>query len=468
MSSRIRLIYLLSGPLSFMVCYWLIPYDMFGGAKANAAVGTVCWMSLWWLLGPVDLAVTAFIPIVLNAFFEMMSMTSLLSNYSSETIMLLLGASILTVSWEETGLDKRIAARLLSLVGANLRIQIILWFLISAFLSAVLPNAVVCASIIPIAVAMLKYTGVEDISKSFKASLILIAIVYAAGVGGLATPLGGAMNLVTVNYIEKLTGKEFMYIDWVIKMAPIMLILLISNILFMLLYCKKDETLGQSRDFFLAKYKKLAHISFEELAVLILFITATLLSFTRQFYAHFLPGLKPAYIFILCAILSFLVTHKGGARLMLWKNTQKKIVWELIYVFAGGLAAGALINDTGVAKTIGEHVASLNATGGFMTVFVILSLTILMSDITSNTATAAVAVPIVIAVVQGMNLDPLPYIFITSVGFNLSYMLPTSIRAIPVGYGLSPKVLLKLGFPLTILILGLLTAVCYFLLDCWL
>ncbi len=463
-----RLIYLLSGPLAFTACYLLIPYDIFGGAKANAAVGTVCWMSLWWLLGPVDLAVTAFIPIVLNAFFEMMNMTTLLSNYSSETIILLLGASILTVSWEETGLDKRIAARLLSLVGANLRIQIILWFLISAILSAVLPNAVVCASIIPIAIAMLKYTGIEDISKSFKASLILIAIVYAAGVGGLATPLGGAMNLVTVNYIEKLTGHEFMYIDWVIKMLPIMLILLISNILFMLLCCKKNENLGQSREFFLAEYKKFAHISLEEMTVLMLFIAATLLSFTRQFYAHWLPGLKPAYVFILCAILSFLVTHKGGARLMLWKNTQKKIVWELIYVFAGGLAAGALINDTGVAKAIGEHVASLNATGGFITVFTILLLTILMSDITSNTATAAVAVPIVIAVIQGMNLDPLPYIFITSVGFNLSYMLPTSIRAIPVGYGLSPKVLLKLGFPLTILMLGLLSAVCYFLLDCWL
>lgn len=468
MSYSRRLVYILSGPLSFFCCYFLIPQNVFGGATANGAVGTVCWMSLWWLLGPVDLAVTAFIPIVLNAFIQMMDMSSMLSNYSSETIMLLLGASILTVSWEETGLDKRIAAKLLSLVGSNLRFQIVLWFLISALLSAVLPNAVVCAAIIPIAISMLRFVGITDISKSNKASLILVTIVYAAGVGGLATPLGGAMNLVTVNYIEKLTGSEFMYIDWVIKMLPVMVVLLLSNIAFMMLCCKKGDSVGANREFFIAEYRKLPPMSVEEKTVLALFFIATILSFSRQFYQQLLPGLKPAYSFILCAILSFLVTHKDGQQLMTWKLAQKKIVWELIYVFAGGLAAGALINATGVARAIGQHVAVLNATGGFITVLVILVFTIVMSDITSNTATAAVAVPIVIAVIHGMDLDPLPYIYITSVGFNLSYMLPTSIRAIPVGYGLSPRYLLKLGLPLTLLMIVILSLLCYLMLGSWL
>ena len=463
-----RLWYILSGPISFLICYYLIPQEVFGGRSGNGAVGTVCWMSLWWLLGPVDLAVTAFVPIVMNAFIQMMDMPSLLANYSSETIMLLLGASILTVSWEETGLDKRIAAKLLSLVGSNLRIQIILWFLVSAFLSAVLPNAVVCAAITPIAISMLRFVGITDISKSNKASLILVTIVYAAGVGGLATPLGGAMNLVAVNYIEKLTGTEFMYIDWVVKMLPVMIVLLVTNIIFMMLCCKKGENFGASRDFFVAEYRKFPHMSFEEKIVFLLFIIATLLSFTRQFYQSLFPGLKPAYVFILCAIVSFLVTHRDGQRLMTWKHAQKKIVWELIYVFAGGLAAGALINATGVAKIIGQHVALLNASGGFLTVLLILVFTIVMSDITSNTATAAVSVPIVIAIVQGMDLDPVPYIFITAVGFNLSYMLPTSIRAIPVGYGLSPRFLLKLGLPLTLLMVGLLSVLCHLMLGYWL
>lgn len=78
-----------------------------------------------------------------------------------------------------------------------------------------------------------------------------------------------------------------------------------------------------------------------------------------------------------------------------------------------------------------------------------------MSDVTSNTATAAISIPLVIALAQGLNKDPLVYIYVASIGVNLSYMLPTSIRAIPVGYGLKPKVMLKTGFLLTLLTIAL-------------
>lgn len=107
----------------------------------------------------------------------------------------------------------------------------------------------------------------------------------------------------------------------------------------------------------------------------------------------------------------------------------------MIYIFAGALAAGTLISDTGAAQSIGDAVTKLGLTGGLLTVFVIITVTLLMSDITSNTATAAVAIPIVISIVQGIGLNPIPYIYIASIGVNLSYMLPTSIRAVPVGYG---------------------------------
>ena len=459
-----RWCYIFLGPLLFLLAYYGMPLSWFGSYKANGAIGTILWMSFWWVTCPVDLAVTAFLPIVLNAIFQMANMNAVIANYSSETILLLLGASILTVSWEETGLDKRIATWLLSFVGSNLRVQVALWFIMSALLSSILPNAVVCASIIPIAIAMLKYVGEADIGASNKASLLLLTIVYAAGVGGLATPLGGAMNLVTVKYIEEITGNEYMYTEWVMKFLPLMLFLIVSNAVFLVLQCNKDETLGGSRQFFIREYKKLPMMSLVEIAVLLLFIFATSLSFSRPLYAAFLPGLKPAYVFILCAIISFLITHKGGIRLLNWKKTQQKIVWELIYVFAGGLAVGCLINQSGAAIAIGKHMSSLNADSDLVMVFAILLFTILMSDITSNTATAAVAIPIVIAVSKGMNKDPIPFIYVASIGINLSYMLPTSIRAIPVGYGMKPSYMLKKGIPLTVSMILSLSLMSYYLL----
>ena len=142
-------------------------------------------------------------------------------------------------------------------------------------------------------------------------------------------------------------------------------------------------------------------------------------------------------------------------------------MWDLIYVFAGGLALGTLINDSGVATRVGEMVAASDIKGEFTLVFVIVTLTMLISDVTSNTATAAVAMPVVISIVTGLGENPIPYIYIASIGVNLSYMLPTSIRAIPVGYGLEPRYMLKKGVPLTIITIVLMSLLSFAMLKLW-
>jgi sodium-dependent dicarboxylate transporter 2/3/5 len=297
-----RAVNLFIGPILLILFSTLLPSTIFTTFAARAAIGTVVWMAYWWVTGPVDYAVTAFLPIALNALLQMTEMSSVISNYASETILLLLGASILTVSWEKTGLDKRIAASFLRLVGSNLRMQLVFWFVLSALLSAVLPNAVVCATITPIAVSMLNFIGEGDIKKSKIGSKLLLTIAYATGLGGLASPLGGAMNLVTVDYLQQLTGQEYMYTSWVVRFFPIMLVLGISNVLFMLRDVKKSDSLGGTKEYFIEQYKALPKMSFEEKASLGLFVIATVLSFTRQLYQSLLPGLKPAYVFIICAI----------------------------------------------------------------------------------------------------------------------------------------------------------------------
>ncbi|MBQ4068497.1 MAG: anion permease [Lachnospiraceae bacterium] len=455
----------LIGPVLFLLCY--LPFCSTDSANMWAAIGTVAWMAFWWITGAVDFAVTAFLPIAINAFLQITDMSAVIANYASETILLLLGASILTASWDETGLDKRIAAKFLSLVGSNVKTQIVFWYLLCAILSAILPNVVVCAAVTPIAVSMLKYVGEKDIAKSKVGSLILLTIAYAVGVGGLASPLGGAMNLVTVDYIEQITGEEFMYIAWVVRFLPLTIVLIISNIIFLLLFVKKKQELGGSREYFIQQYKSMPPVNREEVLSLSLFLIATLLSFTRELYKNHLPGLKPAYVFIICAIISFFITSKDGKKIMSWSNVQKKISWDLMYVFAGGLALGTLINASGAAKKIGELVASADLKGGFLLVLIIVTMTVLMSDVTSNTATAAVAVPIVISIVEGLGENPIPYIYTASIGVNLSYMLPTSIRAIPVGYGLEPKYMLKKGIPMTIIVISLMSITAYLLIEFW-
>lgn len=462
-----RQVHLLIGPLLLVLFSVLLPDSVFTTFSSRAAIGTVAWMAYWWVTGPVDYAVTAFLPIAVNAILQMTDMAPVIANYASETILLLLGASILTVSWEQTGLDQRIAAAFLKLVGTNFRMQLVFWFLLSAGLSSVLPNAVVCATVTPIAVSMLNYIGEGDIKNSRIGSKLLLTIAYAAGLGGLTSPLGGAMNLVTVDYLQQLTGEEYMYSAWVVRFLPIMLVLLTVNVFFMIRDVKKTEELGGSKEYFVAQYSKFAPMTFEEKISLALFGIATVLSFTRQLYQNVLPGLKPAYSFVICAIISFLIANKNGERLMVWKSVQTKIVWEMIYIFAGGLAAGTLIRESGAADAIGAMVSTFELTGGLLTVFVIITVTLLMSDVTSNTATAAVSIPIVISIMQGAGQNPIPYVYIASVGVNLSYMLPTSIRAIPVGYGLEPRYMLKEGWKMSVMVILSMTVLCYLLLTYW-
>lgn len=446
-------LHILIGPLLFILCTYFLPNSVFNTIEARMAIGTVVWMAYWWVSGPVDYAVTALLPIVINALFSIVEMSDVISQYASETIMLLLGASILTVSWEFSGLDRRIATVFLGLLGTSLTSHILFWFLIATVFSAFLPNAVVCATITPIAVSMLKHVGISDISKSSTGSLILLSIAWGAGIGGLASPLGGAMNLVVVEHIEKITGKEYMYADWVIKFLPIVLVLVVSNILYLLCIKPKNVKLEGSKEYFKNMRVNMEKISTQEIICLILFLVATVLSFTRGLYSSLLPGFKPAYAFIICAMLSFFIKKPDGKRLMEWKFAQTRIGWSLIYVFAGGIAAGTLLTGTGADKCIGELVSSMGLTGGFLTVLVIVGVTIILSDITSNTATAAVAVPIVVSIVSGIGLDPIPYVFAATIGVNLSYTLPTSIRSIPVGYGMKPSFMFKKGLFLTVIVI---------------
>ena len=130
MSNKSRFIHLIVGPALFLLCWLALPSSVFSSAESRAAIGTVLWMAYWWVTRPVDYAITAFLPMAVNALLPMTEMAPVIANYASETVLLLFGASIITVSWEETGLDKRIAAVFLRVIGDNVRSQLIFWFIL--------------------------------------------------------------------------------------------------------------------------------------------------------------------------------------------------------------------------------------------------------------------------------------------------------------------------------------------------
>ena len=190
---RLHSVAVLLGPLSFGLTILLL--EWFFGFKAAAALGTTVWMALWWILRPVNISVTAFVPIGVNALFDLIPMQHVISQYFSEIIVLLFGADLVCLTWATTGLDKRLAIKTLCCIGTSLRQQIAVWLLVATVLSIFLPNVVVCTILVPVAVSMLQFIGEENIKNSKLAVPILLAIVWGAGIGGFGSPLGGAANL---------------------------------------------------------------------------------------------------------------------------------------------------------------------------------------------------------------------------------------------------------------------------------
>lgn len=464
---RHKLLSLVLGPLLFAGAVLLFP----GGFSfaARAAIGMLLWMCCWWVMLPVPVAVTAFLPILLNAFFDLVPMSTVTGKFFSEITILLLGADLLSLSWEKCGLDKRLAMRALCHIGPKLKQQVAIWFLLATVLSALLPNAVVCAIMIPIAISMLKFVGEGDIPNNRIAAVIMVAITWGSGIGGLGTPLGGAMNLVAVDYFEQLTGQEYAYASWIIHLLPFLLLMVTVNLLLLFGIRLGRTTLPGSRHFFEAEYAKLPPMNRDERLSLCFFAVATLLAFVRPLYAQWLPGLKPAYVFLLLGMVTIMCPSCKADRktLLSWAEAEKGVLWGLLFIFAGGTALGAVITDTGAADAIAHIVENFELAGGLLTIFVFTAFTVMLAETASNTAAAAIALPIVISVCQAGGLNPIPYIYICAAAFNTSYMLPTSIRAIPIGHGLSPAFLFRHGLKQTVSGIAIITLLGWLFVQYW-
>ena len=470
MTSRLdwRILHAAGGPAIFLLLVLLplptMPYPIRG------SIGLLIWMSWWWIFQPVHLAVTGFLPLVVLALFNFLPVGSILPAYAEQLVILLLGANILATLWSRWGLDRRIALMSLLGIGTSTRRQILAWFGVATILSAVLPNAVVAAAMMPIILAMLRFIGVEDAGKSAFGSALLIAVAWGTSVGGSGTPLGGAPNLLTIQFLEQqLLDHEFLFTTWLTHMLPLTVLVSGVSFVFMRFALKPEmDHVEGTRTYFLDELRQLGKMSVPEKWGLFFFVAATLLAFTRQIYASQLPGLTPAFAFMTFAVLSFAIRHKGEP-LLKWEYAQSRMVWGLIYLFAGGSALGQILSDTGTAKFVADRLVPLAGQGGFTAIVVFVFVSIVITQITSNTATTAILVPITISTFQSLDVNPIPFVYIVAAAGNCGLMLPSSSAgpAIAAGYGVDLKTMFWWGLCLTALILITLVAGGYLLAAFW-
>ncbi len=467
MSNKKRFINLVLGPVFYFAIALAFSNLQLMSDSAAKGIGVAVWMIFWWVTRPVDITVTALLPGVVNALFGIVPMENVITQYASSSIVLIFGSCLLTAPWSKIGLDRRISLKALSLIGPSMKSQIAVWLLAAAILSNMMPNVVVVAIFTPIAVSMLSAAGYKDISKCEPAVPILCAIAWGSQLGGAGTPLGGAMNITAISFIEDFTGKEFMYVDWLIRMLPYTIIVTVIVLCVMIFRPMKVNSLNGTKEYFEQCYAELGPMKRDEKISLVLFVTAMLGSFLRPLYADLLPGLVPAYLFLFLGFLNFVIVGKDKEMLLSWDHAQREMMWGMLLLFAGGLALGQILTGSGANDAIAGFISKMHLTGGLGTILIFAIFASIISEMTNSTVSAAVTLPIVIGVTQKLGLNPLPYIFSAAMAMNYESLLPVSVRAISVGYGLDPDKLMKNGLPITLLRMLIAVAVGYITMKVW-
>ena len=463
-----KLLHLLAGPVIFAMLL-LAPLD--GVAlEARGAMGLLVWMAWWWIARPVHLAVTGLLPLPVAAVFGLAPLDRVATSYSQDAILLLLGANILTSVWVRWGLDRRIGLVSLLGVGTDTTRQILVWFLVAAGLSCILPNTIVAATLIPIVVAMLRSIGIDDLWNSRVGTALVLAVAWGTSAGGAATPLGGAPNLLTVGFIEEsITGQEFLFLTWVTRLAPITLAIVLVMFLFLRFALRPNvANLPGSKKFIEGELETLGPVKAEEKWGLGLFLVAVALAFGRPLYAELLPGLTPAFAFVAMAVASFAIRTREGP-LITWEFAQANMYWGLFYLFAGGIALGRILSESGAAEAFANALVPYAGSGGFTAVLVFSVLTMVLTQVTSNTAAVAIVVPITITTFQSLDLNPIPFVYIVTVIGNCGFILPSSAGgpAVAAGYGVNLKTMAIKGLLASALILVTVVVLGYTMARWW-
>jgi sodium-dependent dicarboxylate transporter 2/3/5 len=460
---------LIAGPLSFFAIYFFAKPDGLS-EEGLAVLAVTSWVAIWWITEALQVEVTALLPIVLFPLSQGLDLSSTCAAYGHKFIFLFVGGFILAIAIEKWNLHKRIALSIIQLVGTNLN-NIILGFMVStAFLSMWISNTATAVMMLPIGIAIIKQMGTGSRDSQFGKALML-AIAYAASIGGIATLIGTPPNIILAGIMEQTFNVELSFGKWFMFGFPISVVLLFICWKYLTsgAFSFKDIQIEGGRAYITEQLRGLGKMSNEEIKVLIVFVFTAALWICRSiFIKQFIPALDDTIIAILTAVVLFVLpTKEKGKKLMEW-NDAVQLPWGVLLLFGGGIAIAEAFDTSGLAGWIAVHLGSLAGIHLFILLLALVTCVNFLTEITSNLATASVLLPVLTPLALAMNVHPYALMVACTVAASCAFMLPvaTPPNAIVFGSGyLKIGDMMKAGIWMNIISIALLTLAVYFLLP---
>ncbi len=431
-------------------------------AWAVGAVGLL--MAVWWMTEAVPLATTALLPLVLFPILGISSIETTASSYAHPLIFLFLGGFLLARAMERWGLHKRIAFHILKLGGSKPSSIILSLMTATAFLSMWVSNTATAMVMLPIGQSIVatfkEQTGSEERADltAFSAALML-GIGYAATIGGMGTLIGTPPNALFAGFMADSYGIRIGFAQWMLVGIPVVVILLPMTwlVLTKVAFRFSLPEFGRTQDILAAKTSALGKMSRGETLVAILMgLTAAAWIF-RPLLGKLFPGLalSDAGIAVTAGVLLFIIpVRRSEGRFLLSWDEAIGIRWDVLILFGGGLALAAAISSSGLDALFGSALSAFGELPVFWLILFVMIFIVYLGELASNTAMAAIFLPIAGATALAMGESPLLLTFPVAIAASLGFMLPvaTPPNAIIFGSGaVTAQQMLKAGAVLDVI-----------------
>ncbi|MCI4129663.1 SLC13 family permease [Bacillus haynesii] len=469
---------LLLGPaLFFAVLLFFFPEGL--SYEGRMVLATTLWVAVWWITEAVPIPAASLLPIVLLPLTGALEGAAVTSSYGDPIVFLFLGGFLIALAMERWNLHKRIALNIISVVGTSTS-RIVLGFMAATgFLSMWVSNTAAVMMMLPIGTAIIHQ--VSAVMKSERKDLageeakfskaLIFSIGYAGTIGGLGTLIGTPPNIILAANIKKLYGVEVSFGGWMAFAVPVVVILLVAVWLYLtkVAHPIKMKELPGGKELILEEKRKLGKMSFEETMVLLVFGFAAFMWVTRTFlWDDKIPGIDDTMIAIFAASLLFLIPslNKGG-RVLDW-SVSKDLPWGILLLFGGGLALATGFKETGLAEWIGGRLTVLDGFNFVVIVVISAALVLFLTEITSNTATATMILPVLASLALALNVHPYALMVPAAMAANCAFMLPvgTPPNAIIFASGkLKISEMVRTGFMINIFTLILIVGAVFYILP---
>ena len=503
---------LITGPLLFLFIVFIpLPQQQQQQQQVNGelsfeskiVLAITAWMGVWWITEAIPIYVTALLPLVLFPSLYITDLGQTSANYADRVVFLFLGGFLLAKAVERSNLHTRFAFHILDLFGTNPKYIVAAFILVTGFLSAWMSNTATAMLMLPIASAVISQLHNNKNNQNRFAVCILLSIAYSASIGGMATLIGTPPNAIFASLSKSTLGLDVSFGQWLEIGLPISGISLLVLWIYMTRIGVKItdiKSIAEEKDFVKKKLLQLGNLSRDEKIVAGIFISTAIAWITRGLiWKDLLPAIDDSTIVLVSAISLFLLpsirnssknndnikeketklekepnnnnnddnrnNNNDDEKLLNWKSAVK-IPWGVLILIGGGLALANAYTATGLDNWIASQLNFLSGMPLIVIILVIVAVAIFSSEIISNTATAALLIPISVSLATALDINPIllmvPLTIATSYGFIMPVGTPPNAIVFATGH-VTARQMAKVGLPLDIIGIILITILTLFL-----